>query len=297
MATIFKRIAILIAGLLLSLVVAVLVLYTIGNSRLHNAVVPTRPVSVTANPDVVARGEYLVRSVSACADCHGENLEGKHFVDEPPIGYIPAPNLTAGAGGIGESYTVEDWERAIRRGVGGDGRVLGGMPSDNYASLSDDDLAAIIAYLQSLPAVDNDLPGRSISFIGSILFGILAYQDLPIAKIDHEAVGSPHPEEAVSAEYGRYLVDIASCRDCHGADLAGRSPQEAASGPPAGPDLTPSGNLGSWTLQGFITTIRSGVTPDGYDLGPEMPWPAYAGMSDDELHAIWLYLQGLPASP
>jgi mono/diheme cytochrome c family protein len=297
MATLFKWIGILTAGLLLSLVVAILVLYTIGNSRLHNAMVPTRPVNVTANPDVLARGEFLVKSVSACIDCHGENLEGKHFVDEPPIGYIPAPNLTAGAGGIGGSYTIEDWERAIRRGVGGDGRVLGGMPSDSYASISDDDLSAIIAYLQSIPAVDNELPARSISFIGSILFGVLAYQDLPVSKIDHEAVGSPHPVESVSVEYGRYLVDIASCRDCHGADLRGRSPEEAASGPPAGPNLTSSGNLGAWTLEGFITTIRSGVTPDGHNLDPQMPWPAYAGMSDDELHAIWLYLQSVPVLP
>jgi mono/diheme cytochrome c family protein len=291
-----KWIAIIFAGLFGILAAAVLILYTIGNSRLHNATVPTRPVSVANDPDILARGEYLAKTVSACADCHGENLEGKHFVDEPAIGTIPAPNLTSGIGGIGGRYTVEDWELAIRHGVGADGQVLGGMPSDSFASLSDEDLAAIIAYLQSLPAVDNELPARSLSFIGTILFGVFAYQDLPVAKISHELVGTTQAVEAVSVEYGRYLTDIASCRDCRGADLRGRSAQEAASGPPAGPDLSPNGSLGNWTLEGFISTMRSGITPDGRNLEPQMPWATYGGMSDDELHAIWLYLQDLPAS-
>jgi hypothetical protein len=97
--------------------------------------------SLVGNPPDLERGEYLVKSVSACMDCHGENLQGKPFLDEQPIGYISAPNLTRGAGGVGEWYTLEDWARAIRHGVGGDGRVMGGMPSDSYAHLSDEDLA------------------------------------------------------------------------------------------------------------------------------------------------------------
>jgi mono/diheme cytochrome c family protein len=294
---IMKKVAAVFAVLVSLLVAVVLILFFVGNSRLYDVEVAARPVDVTADPDQLARGKFLVESVSACIDCHGEHLEGKHFVDEPPIGYIPAPNLTGGAGGIGGSYTLEDWERAIRRGVGVDGRVMGGMPSDSYAHLSDEDLGAIIAYIQSVPPVDNELPARSLSFIGSILFGVFAYQDLLVAKIDHQAVGSTQPVEGVSVEYGRYLADIAVCADCHGAGLYGRSLEEAASGPPAGPNLTRGGELGHWDLDGFVTTLRSGVTPDGRSLDAAMPWRAYAGMSDDELHAIWIYLQSLPASP
>jgi mono/diheme cytochrome c family protein len=297
MITVIKWITIVFASLVGLLVVAVMVLFVVGNSRIYQVEVPVRPVRVTADPETLARGEYLVRTVSACTDCHGANLEGKLFVDEPAIGSISAPNLTSGAGGIGGSYTLEDWARAIRHGVGADGRALGGMPSDGLAHLSDEDLAAIIAYIQSTPAVDNELPPRSLSFIGTILFGALTYQDLPVAKIDHNAVGSTRPVESVSAEYGKYLVDIASCRDCHGADLGGRSPDEAVPGPPPGPDLTTGGNLGGWTADDFLTAIKTGLTPDGRRLDPQMPWPTYAGMSDDELHAIWLYLQNLPALP
>ena len=65
-------------------------------------------------------------------------------------------------------------------------------------------------------------------------------------------------------------------------------------GPPPGPDLTQSGELGGWTEQDFINTIRQGVTPDGDTLdSEEMPWDYYTRMTDDELKAIWMYLQTL----
>ncbi|RPI99244.1 MAG: cytochrome c, partial [Chloroflexi bacterium] len=92
------------------------------------------------------------------------------------------------------------------------------------------------------------------------------------------------------AEYGEYLVNVASCKDCHGKDLNG-GPQI---GPPPGPDLTRSSDLGDWTEADFINTIRNGITPDGDRLDPdEMPWDRYTLMTDDELKAIWTYLQTL----
>jgi mono/diheme cytochrome c family protein len=297
MRRILKWIGWITAGLLITLVIAIPALYIFGSSRLYNVEVNVRPVQASGDPAAVTRGEYLVMSVSACSDCHGENLEGKTFLEDPMIGYMAAPNLTSGAGGIGSSYTMEDWERAIRHGVGGDGRVLAVMPSNSYAHLSDEDLAAMIAYLQSVSPIDNVLPERSISFLATIIFGVFNYGELPVAMIDHASVGSSAPTEGISIPYGGYMVDLASCRDCHGANLAGRSPDQAEGGPPAGPNLTPAGALGTWSEQDFITALRTGSTPDGRILNPEMPWPAYAGMSDEDLLAIWLYLENLPAVP
>jgi hypothetical protein len=98
------------------------------------------------------------------------------------------------------------------------------------------------------------------------------------------------PEIGVTVEYGEYLTHIALCRDCHGKDLTGG----ASMGPPPGPNLTPSGDLGAWTEQDFINTIRQGITPGGEILDrDEMPWDYYTRMTDDELRAIWLYLQTL----
>lgn len=80
--------------------------------------------------------------------------------------YLPAPNLTAGKGGIGATYTDADWERAIRHGIGGDNRVLAIMPSNYFSHYSDADLAAVIAYLKTFPPVDSDFLHARLVFRG-----------------------------------------------------------------------------------------------------------------------------------
>jgi len=83
-----------------------------------------------------------------------------------------------------------------------------------------------------------------------------------------------------------------SCVDCHGENLGG----EAMTEDPIlanlfAANLTPAGNLSSWSQADFFETIRTGMTPDGRQLDGEwMPWPTLAKMTDDELQAIWLYL-------
>jgi mono/diheme cytochrome c family protein len=291
MKRIWKWIGIGAGGLIIGLAVLVMIIYTIASRRLASA--PTVPVQTVAVPVEVtdaAHGEHLVQAIHACVSCHGGNLEGKIFLDDLTIGLIAAPNLTTGAGGVGQTYTAEDWARAIRHGIGKDGRVLGAMPSNFYARLSDDDLGAIVTFLQTLPPVDNVLPARHISFFGTIIFGLLAYGDLPVNNIDHANVGSVKPPAEATADYGEYLVSIAACGECHGADLAGRPPEAAENGPPAGPNLTMSGRLNDWTEEQFVSAMRTGQAPDR-QLDPEMPWPYYARMSDDEVKAIWLHLQ------
>jgi mono/diheme cytochrome c family protein len=289
-----KWLALVLGGLVVLLGISIAAMYTIGNSRLTGIEITTRPITVPADEASIARGEHLVQNISGCASCHGLDLSGKVFVEDPMIGIITASNLTRGSGGVGSFYTVEDWDRAIRHGVSADGRILGGMPSNHYAHLSDEDLSAIIAYLQNVPAVDHVLPARAISFPGTVIFGVLDYANLPYANVNHEAVGTNVTEMSVSPGYGEYLVRIAVCADCHGADLAGRSPQDAQPGPPAGPDLTSSGSLGNWSAQEFMTAMRAGRTPDGRQLSEEMPWMYYAGMTDNELEAMYLYLRQLP---
>jgi mono/diheme cytochrome c family protein len=155
-----KWIALVLAGLLALLLVAVVGLYLLGSSRLSRATVDGRPVPLLTDAASLARGEHLVKNVTVCTDCHGSDLAGKPFLDDSTIGVIWASNLTAGDGGVGATFTPEDWERAVRHGVGGDGRVLGVMPSDQLSDLTDEDLGAILGYLQSVPAVDNRVPPR-----------------------------------------------------------------------------------------------------------------------------------------
>lgn len=291
MKQVLKWIGIIILGLTVLLMLGGGILYAISSSRLNSG--PDVVVKPAAGEGDIARGEHLAVAISGCASCHGEDLSGKVAVDEPPIGTIYATNLTAGEGGIGATYTDQDWARAIRHGIGADGRALGGMPSNAFAYLSDDDLAAIVAYIKSAPPVDNILPERQFSLPGTVIFGMMAYNTLPTSLIDHASVGGEAPAPGVTADYGEYLTLIGGCRDCHGPDLGGIDPENAPPGPPPGPNLRPDGRLASWTEEDFVTALRSGRTPDGRQLSPEMPWEHYGLMTDEELEAIWLYLHGL----
>jgi cytochrome c553 len=282
------------------LVVGGLTLHFVGKSRLDKAPeVATKPVVVPTDAAAIARGEHLVTNVTFCSSCHGENFEGQLFFDGELGSYVFASNLTTGVGGVGATFTDADWERAIRHGIGADGRVLVIMPSQFYQHYNDEDLGAVVAYLKSVPPVDNDLGERRIGFPGSILGGTLGFNEFThVNGIDHVNVGKVAPAEGVSAEYGEYMTQISACGECHGSDLAGITLAEGEDGPPEGPNLTPGGELANWTEQDFITALRTGQTPSGNQLDSEqMPWPQLGQMSDTELQAIWAYLNSVPAQP
>jgi mono/diheme cytochrome c family protein len=110
---------------------------------------------------------------------------------------------------------------------------------------------------------------------------------LAASQIDHTAPRPPAPTPGVTAEYGEYLAF--TCKVCHGDDFAGRP------GVGGGLNLTPGGDLAGWTEEEFIHALRTGVTPTGKKLNTEdMPWQTISQLADDELKAIWLYLQTLP---
>lgn len=296
-----KWFGIVVGALLVLVLISAFSLHVYGKNRLDRAPqVVTHPVTVPTDGDTVARGEYLVDAVSQCRMCHGEKLEGQVFVEGEMGIYLAAPNLTSGKGGIGATFSDADWERAIRHGIGGDGRVLVIMPSNYYSQYNNSDLGDLIAYLKQIPAVDNELGSRQIGFPGSIMGGVIGFNDFThVGDIDHAAVGAAQAASpAETAEYGHYLVQIAMCSECHAPDLSGISGAAGQEGPPAGPNLTPAGDLGQWSQSDFLKAIHTGQTPDKRSLNPdEMPWNRYGIMTDLDLHAIWLYLQSLPATP
>jgi cytochrome c553 len=289
-----KWIGIFVLAVVAFLLVGGAVLYASSGSRLNNGPdITVKAVSAAGGAEAVARGEHLAVAISGCTSCHGQDLAGKIAVEDPAIGTIYASNLTAGEGGVGAIFSDEEWARAIRHGMGADGRILAAMPSNAFAHLGDDDLADLLAYIQSVPPVDNILPARQISPPGMVIFGTMAYETLPANIINHAAVGGQTPKPDAGAAYGEYLTLIAGCHDCHGPDLGGIDPQNAPPGPPPGPNLRSSGHLGNWSQEDFVATLRSGQTPEGRQLSPEMPWQHYRLMTDEELEALWIYLQGL----
>jgi mono/diheme cytochrome c family protein len=114
-----------------------------------------------------------------------------------------------------------------------------------------------------------------------------------VDQIDHMASHANALEPGVTVEYGKYLAST-TCIECHGAQLNG-----IPFGPPGNqtptPNLTPGGELAAWSEEEFMATLRTGVTPSGHQLKDIMPWKYFGQMTDDELKAVWMYLQSLPA--
>lgn len=291
----FRWIGVSIGGLLGLLLLAGAGLYFVGRREFAERVkMPASPPHMTSDAATVARGRHLSEAVAGCAGCHGKDLGGQMFPTPAFLVTMGAPNLTSGEGGIGAKYQDEDWARALRHGVGVDGRKLIIMPSNYLTHLSDADLTAVVAYARSVPPVDRLIPARKAGPLGAILLA-MGHFDFAASLIDHRNVGSPDIPAAETPEYGQYLVSIASCRECHGEALAGG---KGGFGPPQAPNLTPAGDLGAWSRDDLVRAIRTGVTPSRLVLdGEQMPWPDYAHMSDTELGAIWAYLHSLPALP
>ena len=294
MRRVLKWIGIILGSVLGLVLVAAVALSIRGNSKLNRQYdVQPEPVAISEETAVISRGQYLVSA--SCTGCHGENLGGASFIDDPALGIIPAPNLTAGADGAGVTYSDADFVRAIRHGIDNEGNPLAIMPSRAYWHFSDEDLGAIIAYVKSVPPVDNRLDDKNVGFMGRVLLGAGALDILSAEAIDHTGTRPTAQTPTVNAAYGEYIANTGDCQSCHGINLAGAPSPEPGS--PPGPNLTPGGNLAQWSTDDFIASMRTGSTPDGRQLDSEfMPWEGYSRLSDDDLTALFMYLQSLPTA-
>lgn len=219
-------------------------------------------------------------------------MAGTEFFSTPDLGFIHAPNLTPG--GACKSYTDLDWDRAIRHGVAKGGKPLLIMPANNFQYLSDEHTSQIIAYMKTLPAVNQSWESPNTTFLCDVLFQVGAFGDaLNAESIDHAKPSHYAPARGATAPYGDYLVKISGCRSCHGPQLnGGKDPNPEA---PMGPNLTPGGNLSSWDAEGFMKSMRTGITPLGKELnGKFMPWKEIGHYDDDQLQAIYAYLTAQP---
>src|SRR5712692_7118478 len=292
-----RAIGLLGAGVVLVIGLAWASVLWVSDRRLNQRVdVPREKIDVPTDITAIQRGQHLASAVAACVDCHGANLAGKIFVDDPALGRIVSPNLTRGRAGIGSTFTDADFVRAIRHGVDPSGRQLLIMPSDDYNHFSDADLGAIIGYVRSLPAIETALPSNELRPIGRLLFAIGQLSLQPVAGLDHFAPRPPAPAAGVTVEYGKYLADSAGCPSCHGSGFSGGRVPSAPPNAVQAANITVAG-LGAWSEAEFIRAMRTGMRPDGRVLNTAMPWPYYAQMTDDELRALWRFLQAVPATP
>jgi mono/diheme cytochrome c family protein len=289
----FKWLGIFIVGLIGLIVLVAAGLYISTTIRLNMTYnVQAETITIPADSASIERGKQWVES-GACKYCHGSDLSGTAFLDDPMLGKIPARNLTPGKGGAGSEFADADWVRAIRYGINPESQSLIIMPASYLYYFSDSDLGDIIAYLKTLPPVDKEWPDPEFTPFGKILVGAGALGKIIEAEnINYSATRPPAPIEGVTAAYGEYLIEVNGCRMCHGGDLAGVKNPPNPAAPPV-PGLVAGSEVAFWSEAQFITTIRTGVTPSGRPLTEFMPWKEFRIMTDDQVKAIWLYLNSL----
>lgn len=236
-------------------------------------------VPVTDKPADIAHGQHLVM-LMGCADCHGASLQGRAL---PPVGKfrIHAPNLTRSA----QVLTDEEFARAIRDGLKPDGKSLWVMPSETYTYMSVADVAAVIAYVHSLPASGAQTPPPRFKHRDrlAIIEGTLE----PVATRVEE--GGASLDLGPRYDGGRYIART-SCASCHGLDLSGTPDRRI-------PDLAV---VGRYPLRDFFALLREGRAPDGHAT-PAMTVLSkrrFGVFKDYEVMALYDYLsaraQALP---
>ena len=271
-----------------------------------------RPLTVRkfeTTPQRLARGRYLATAVSGCIYCHSQHdwarpgeailpgMEGAGeevpYLDLP--GRVVAPNFTpdpqTGAG----TWTDDQLARAIREGIGHDGRALFPMmPYQRFRHMSDEDVASVVVYLRSLAPVQHALPPTQIIFPVKYL---IRNAPEPVTT----PVASPDPSDRVA--WGQYLVTIGGCEDCHtpndhgaeipGMNFAGGMVFKTAQAQAAAANLTPDPSGISYYDEAlFLKVMRTGYV-GARKLSPIMPIPVYSNMTDDDLKAIFAYLRTL----
>lgn len=241
------------------------------------------PIPTDAN--AIKRGEHIART-RGCFGCHGQDLQGKDFGEQWdwPERAV-APNLTTYA----RDHDEATMEAAIRQGIGADGRALMSMPSFNFVRLSDEDTAALIAFLQSEPVIESDLPEPKLGW--AVRWGLVTGAEtsipdwvaaVPSLRVDAEA----DPARA----HGEYLA-MTMCNECHGLDLRG-----ATQFPPPTPDLA---MVAAYPREDFETLIYTGVAMGGRELrlmslvAPDR----YPSLTKQEIDDLYFYLQSLVDEP
>ena len=260
-----------------------------------------------STPQRLERGKYLT---SGCMYCHsphdwgapgtpvqtGMEFSGEQEPYKDLPGKIVAPNLTpdkeTGAG----TWTDDMFARAIREGVGHDGRALFPlMPYPYFRELCEEDVASFVVYLRSVPTVHHELPKTEIIFPVKYLI-----RNVP------EPLTAPVPDinpQTDPQKYAEHMTNIAGCSDCHtpaergeeikGMAYAGGMPLIGPWGRAASANITPDDTgIRNYTEEAFIQAVRNGLV-NGQPLSPAMPSMAYKSFTDGDVKAIFSYIHNV----
>lgn len=286
---IFKVTGIVIGGIVAVLLIAYIVIYIDMRFRIDETYdVTPEAIHVDYDSATIELGKKLV-GTRVCGDCHGADFGGKLLHEDALIGRIYSRNITHGKGGLPDNFSEADWVLALKHGLDRDKKPLLFMPANEFSQMSESDMAAIIAYMSTVPNVDREDMSVRLGPMGYALGEFQVIPVIPAELTDHNLPFAKEMTPGVNAEYGKYLAVV--CTNCHGPNLKGRGPMVPGGSPV--PDLTATGKAGKWSHDEFVQTLHTGVRPDGTMLNPEMPWQMTLAFTKDELTAIHLYAQSM----
>jgi mono/diheme cytochrome c family protein len=279
---------------------------------------PAPDIHVTSTPETIKRGKYLASHVMVCLDCHGardwtkfsgpmkpgfEGGGGELFDQRFGFpGTFYAKNITPFNLG---SWTDGEIFRTITTGVNRDGKALFPvMPYKYYAQLDEEDIKAVIAYIRTLPSIESKIPASKTDFPMNFILNTIPGK----ANLQKR----PPPSDVIA--YGKYLVTASACIECHTNQVRGKVVGEQFAGGREfnigngnivrSMNITPDASgIGNWTKEEFIQRFKM-YTDSTYvlptvdlakgNLQSIMPWTMYAGMTTDDLGAIYEYLRTIP---
>lgn len=275
-------------------------------------------VIASDDPAIIARGRYLANHVAVCMDCHSsrdwkhfsgpiisgtEGMGGEEFTPAMGLpGTFYSPNITPAS--------IRDWSdsslaHSITSGMGKDGSVIFPvMPWPSYNHLSVDDLVAIVSYIRTLDPIPNRVPASQPDFPVNLIMRTM--------PVPYEAKEPVDRDDTV--KYGKYLVTIAACADCHTRFEKGQPVGEPFAGGREFPmgegqilvssNITPDRDTGTgrFTREKFINLFKKyagtiPLEPVSMSGNTIMPWKMYSGMTEEDLGSIYDYLQTIPAVP
>ncbi|HEU4734863.1 MAG TPA: hypothetical protein VFT22_43525 [Kofleriaceae bacterium] len=303
MKRLLKRIATGLAIVVVLGIASVALAVVIREDRVFEA--PYPEIHASQDPAVIARGAYLATGPAHCIACHRDPQQrdtadpamsggGTHRL---PVGTIWTPNITPDvATGIGK-YSDRELARLLRYGVHPSGRAV--LPFMPFNDLSDEDLTAVLSYLRSRPAVSHAVPANDFNLLGRFARAFLLQPTGPSQPIRSSVPRGP------TATYGEYLANsVGNCVGCHTrrslrtGELTGprfgggMEIQNDRGASYISPNLTPdpaTGRITAWSEDAFVARFRNATATES-----PMPWLQFQRMTDDDLRALYRYLQALP---
>lgn len=265
-------------------------------------------------PGDAKKGERIFNA-GGCVSCHaapGSQGEARLRLAggvrlATAFGTFVAPNISSDTqDGIG-SWTAEDLANAMLRGVSPEGlHYYPAFPYTSYARMNPQDVADLLAFLRTLPAVQGKAPGHEVGFPFSIRRGLGLWKRLYLSAEPIVALAADAPEPV---KLGRALVEgPGHCGECHTPRNAIGGPKKdqwlagaaAAEGNGRVPNITPgAGGIGDWTEADIAALLESGLTPDFDSVGGQMADVVQntAKLTPDDRAAMAAYLKAVPPHP